>query len=79
MYLKDRVLIAIAYPFLQLRLDNYVLSHISSYLQIVPEAEFMWIHVNLYLDFSRAYHQKWLTCCSKENSGYDRIIFAVRK
>ena len=39
----------------------------------------MWIHVNLYLEFRRAYPQKWLTCWSKENSGYDGIIFAVGK
>ena len=26
------------------------------------------VHVNLYLDFSRAYPQKWLTCWKKENS-----------
>ena len=37
------------------------------------------VHVNLYLDFSRAYPQKWLTCWKKENSGYEGIIFAVGK
>ena len=35
------------------------------------------VHVNLYLDFSMAYPQKWLTCWKKKNSGYDGIIFAV--
>ena len=29
--------------------------------------------------FIRAYPQNWLTCWSKENSGYDGIIFAVGK
>ena len=37
------------------------------------------IHVNLYLDFSRAYPQKWLTCWRKKNSGYYAIIFPVGK
>ena len=37
------------------------------------------VHVNLYLNFGRAYPQKWLTCWKKENSGSDGIIFAVRK
>ena len=32
------------------------------------------VHVNLYLDFSRAYPQKWWTCWKKENSGYEGII-----
>ena len=36
-------------------------------------------HVNLYLDFSRAYPQKWLTCWRNKNSGYDEIIFLVGK
>ena len=60
-YSKNRlkgVLIAIAYPFLLLRLDNYVLFCIFSYLQIVLVAEVMRILVNLYLDSSRAYPQK---------------------
>ena len=34
------------------------------------------VHVNLYLDFSRAYPQKWLTCWSKKNWGYNGMIFA---
>ena len=37
------------------------------------------VHVNLHLDFSMAYPQKWLTCWKKENSGYEGIIFAVGK
>ena len=48
-YSKNRligVLIAIAYPFLLLRLDNYVLFYIFGYVQIVLMAEFMLIHVN---------------------------------
>ena len=35
------------------------------------------VHVNLYLDFSMAYPQKWLSYWRKKNSGYDGIIFAV--
>ena len=31
------------------------------------------------LEFSRAYPQNWLTCWSKENSGYDGIMCAVGK
>ena len=56
------VLIAIVYPFLLLRLDTYGRFHIFSCLSIVLVADFMWIHVNLYLDLSRAYAQKRLKC-----------------
>ena len=40
------------------------------------------VYVNSYkfkAEFTRAYPQNWLTCWSKENSGYDGIIFAVGK
>ena len=37
------------------------------------------VHVNLYLDFSRAWPQKWLTCRRKKKSGYDGIIIPVGK
>ena len=47
---------------------------------MVLVAEFMWIHLSLNLDFSRAYPaQKWVTCWSKDNSVYDGILFAVGK
>ena len=42
-------------------------------------AEFMWIHLSLYLDFSRAYPQTGLTCWSKENSGYEPYNIHSRK
>ena len=60
-YSKNRsigALIAIAYPFLLLRLDNYDIFYIFSYVLIVLMAEFMLIHVNLYLDCSGACPQK---------------------
>ena len=37
------------------------------------------VHVNLYLDFIRAYPQQWQSCSKKENFHYDGIIFAVKK
>ena len=59
------------------RLDLFWLY--DSYFQLLINCTSGRVHVNLYLDFSRAYPQKWLTCWSKETSGYDRIIFAVGK
>ena len=49
------------------------------YFQLLINCTSGRVHVNLYLDFSRAYPQKWLTCWKKENSGYEGIIFAVGK
>ena len=53
------VSIAIAYSFLPLRLDNYVLListfPVTLYKLYYKLAEFMWIHVSLHLDFIRAY------------------------
>ena len=37
------------------------------------------VHVNLYLDFSRAYPPKVIDLLKEGNLGYDRIIFAVGK
>ena len=43
-------------------------------------AEFMWIHVSLNLNLVGPTPKiDWRACWSKENSGYDGIIFAVGK
>ena len=57
------------------RTDGYT-TYIFSYYLNCTSGRF---HVNLYLDFSGAYHQKWLTWWRKKNSDYDEIIFAAGK
>ena len=59
------------------RLDLFWLY--DSYFQLLINCTSGRVHVNLYLDFNRAYPKKWLACCKKENSGYEGITFAVGK
>ena len=44
------------------------------YFQLLLNCTSGRVHVNSYLDFIRAYPQKWLTCWRKKNSGYHGII-----
>ena len=46
----------------------------DSYFQLLINCSSGRVHVNLYLDFSRAHPKKLM-----KNSGYERIIFAVGK
>ena len=64
------------------RLDLWGWCHVdgyTTYFKLLINCTGGGAHVNLYLDFSTAYPQKWLTWWGKKNSGYDGIIFGVGK
>ena len=61
------------------RLDLWGWCHIDGYttnvyFQLLLNCTSGRVHVNSYLDFIRAYPQKWLTCWRKKNSGYHGTI-----